>query len=361
METLRELGGEIFLECSPKPILLGMGRECLSDMGVWLPSLRPGHSDWQQMLASLSELYVRGVKVDWVGFDLDYPQRQKVTLPTYPFERQRYWIETESMRDKSSLEVDSLRPDHPLLGRKLSMAGSQLYFESRISSVQPNYLEDHRVFERVLFPTAAYLEMALAAGHHLFEQSFTIEEFSIERGLFLEASKSIRVQTVISQNTEQSYSFEIFSPSLSVESGSEGEWQRHSRGIIRVLAESSASIDSLAGYQAECPQPCEKEEHYRHCQERHIEYGNSFQGLEHLWRGTDKALGQVQLPGELGGETADYWFHPVLLDVGLQVLGALEDERRVRDNISAGGSRKVSGIRQTQLAIVGSRAMGAGK
>ncbi|MEO0687767.1 MAG: acyltransferase domain-containing protein, partial [Cyanobacteria bacterium J06649_11] len=100
METLHQEGYQIFLEIGPKPILLGMGRQCLpEDGGVWLPSLRPGKEDnphptgeWQQILQSLGELYVRGVKVDWLGFDKDYP-RSKIVLPTYPFQRQRYWIE----------------------------------------------------------------------------------------------------------------------------------------------------------------------------------------------------------------------------------------------------------------------------
>ena len=95
IETLRQQGYDVFLECGAQPILLGMGRQCLpKEVGLWLPSLRPGREDWRQMLASLGELYVRGVKVDWQGFDKDYLQRRKVSLPTYPFQRQRYWIDS---------------------------------------------------------------------------------------------------------------------------------------------------------------------------------------------------------------------------------------------------------------------------
>jgi malonyl CoA-acyl carrier protein transacylase len=94
LDTLHQEGYDIFLEIGPKPILLGMGRQCLpEDVGIWLPSLRPGQADWSQMLQSLAELYVRGVKVDWLGFDRDYGRR-RVVLPTYPFQRQRYWVET---------------------------------------------------------------------------------------------------------------------------------------------------------------------------------------------------------------------------------------------------------------------------
>ena len=87
MEVLQEKGYETFLEIGPKPILLGMGRRCLPNgVGEWLPSLRPGVDEWQQMLCSLGQLYVKGVKIDWSGFDSDYSP-QKVALPTYPFQR----------------------------------------------------------------------------------------------------------------------------------------------------------------------------------------------------------------------------------------------------------------------------------
>ncbi|NEO73370.1 MAG: type I polyketide synthase, partial [Moorea sp. SIO3H5] len=100
MKTLHQQGYEVFLECGPKPILLGMGRQCLPEgVGVWLPSLRPKQQEWQQLLQSLAQLYVRGIAVDWSGFDRDYPC-QKIVLPTYPFQRQRYWIETNIQNHK---------------------------------------------------------------------------------------------------------------------------------------------------------------------------------------------------------------------------------------------------------------------
>nr|DAB41916.1 TPA_exp: ArzN - PKS (KS, AT, OMT, KR, ACP) [Fischerella sp. PCC 9339] len=94
MQTLHQQGCELFVEIGPKPVLLGMGRQCLTeDVAVWLPSLCPRQGEWQQMLQSLAQLYVRGVAVNWLGFDQGYARR-KVMLPTYPFQRQSYWFET---------------------------------------------------------------------------------------------------------------------------------------------------------------------------------------------------------------------------------------------------------------------------
>ncbi|NEP47792.1 MAG: SDR family oxidoreductase [Moorea sp. SIO3C2] len=114
MTTLHQEGYELFLEIGPKPILLGMGRQCLPEgVGVWLPSLRPGVEAWQQMLQSLGQLHVKGIKVNWSGFDQDYACH-KVAIPTYPFQRESYWIDTDknqgqkAVNGSSSLIVDLL-------------------------------------------------------------------------------------------------------------------------------------------------------------------------------------------------------------------------------------------------------------
>ncbi|WP_414520853.1 type I polyketide synthase [Umezakia ovalisporum] len=101
MQTLHREGYKLFLEIGPKPILLGMGRQCLPEdtISTWLPSLRPPQGDWQQLLSSLGQLYTKGVAIDWLGFDHDY-LRRKVLLPTYPFQRQRYWWDMEETESK---------------------------------------------------------------------------------------------------------------------------------------------------------------------------------------------------------------------------------------------------------------------
>jgi acyl transferase domain-containing protein len=102
IQTLHQSGYKLFLEIGPKPILLEMSRQCLpEDAGIWLPSLCPPQEDWQQMLSSLGLLYVNKMKIDWSGFDKDYVRRQ-LELPTYPFQRQRYWLETSENGDREN-------------------------------------------------------------------------------------------------------------------------------------------------------------------------------------------------------------------------------------------------------------------
>lgn len=86
-------GYELFLEIGPHPVLSGMGASCdVRGRATWLPSLKRAQPAWPMMLESLGRLYVRGVDVDWKGFDRDYVRR-KVSLPTYAFQEKRYWLD----------------------------------------------------------------------------------------------------------------------------------------------------------------------------------------------------------------------------------------------------------------------------
>ncbi len=92
MKTARELGCDVFLEIGPKPVLIGLGKRCLDpDQSVWLASLRPGR-EYEELLGSLASLYVCGAVGSAAGVDRD-PTRSRVVLPTYPFQRERYWID----------------------------------------------------------------------------------------------------------------------------------------------------------------------------------------------------------------------------------------------------------------------------
>jgi acyl transferase domain-containing protein len=95
--TLDEQGYRIFLEIGPQPKLLGLGRRCMRQWaGLWLPSLKRGRPAWQVLLSSLAKLYAQGVKIDWSSLHRGQPRR-RVVLPTYPFQRQRYWLAEDAL------------------------------------------------------------------------------------------------------------------------------------------------------------------------------------------------------------------------------------------------------------------------
>lgn len=151
--TLYELGYRIFLEVGPSPTLCGLGQQCLLDADLaWLPSLRREWSDWQQMIESLGELYVRGMEVDWEGFDGDY-QRRKVRLPTYPFQREHYWVEPS----RSTLQKEQSE-DPLLVWQNAVKAGRQQSLQVPIDLKLHTYQTKWRCLARL---TTSYIIRAL--------------------------------------------------------------------------------------------------------------------------------------------------------------------------------------------------------
>jgi acyl transferase domain-containing protein len=94
IQSLADQGFSIFLEIGPHPILVNMAQQVLPQgEAVWLQSLQRVKSNWQSMLETLGRLYTLGMPVDWEGFDKDY-DRGRIPLPTYPFNRKRYWFDS---------------------------------------------------------------------------------------------------------------------------------------------------------------------------------------------------------------------------------------------------------------------------
>src|SRR5690606_29141796 len=73
MESLYQQGARLFVEIGPNPTLLTLGQRCVPESDTrWLPSLREGFDDWEQILNSLAVLYVSGVNPDWDAFEQPY-------------------------------------------------------------------------------------------------------------------------------------------------------------------------------------------------------------------------------------------------------------------------------------------------
>ena len=196
METLADAGCKVFLEIGPNPVLLGLGRSCIEpDRALWLASMRSGREDWAELLASLSQLYVHGVEVDWAGFDRDYP-RQKVSLPTYPFQRERYFVDRKIQRAEPTATRRTL---HPLAERLIdSPSLKEIVFETGLSAASHPFLNDHRVFGRIIFPATGYLESVRAAAHlGLGGGNWAIENMVIGEALALEDTETKRLQVVL--------------------------------------------------------------------------------------------------------------------------------------------------------------------
>ncbi len=319
IQTLYDLGHRLFLEVGPAPNLLEMGQRCIRDERcVWLPSLRPGQTDWNQMLRSLGRLYTLGVEVDWAGFDSDYARR-RVALPTYPFERQRYWADAALLERGQSAGGPGANDVHPLLGRKIeSPAIAETIFEAQLSARYPAFLDHHRIYGVAILPSPAYLEMALAAAELMGMGAVTIHDFTINEAFILPEDGYRTAQFILKPESEDTASFQVFSR--------DGQtWKLHASG--RLTADSHAALPAQPAFavdevQARCAEEISGEDYYERVRELGLEFGSDFRGIQQVWRQDGEALGLVRLPESLAAQAGAYHIHPAFLDACFHLLGA---------------------------------------
>jgi acyl transferase domain-containing protein/acyl-CoA synthetase (AMP-forming)/AMP-acid ligase II/acyl carrier protein len=248
MQMLAEHGYDCFLELGPNAILTGMGKRCFPpDTGTWLASLRKDQVAWLSLLNSLATLYVKGGRVDWSGFDGDY-QRHRLSLPTYPFEREYCWIETSSA-DRSSQPRPSLPapaaplPDvtpglqrHPLLDTHVELvhpAGVHVW-ETMLDRQRLPYLNDHRIQGAMAVPVSVYVEMAQAATVEVLGAGASVlTEIAIKKLLLLPEKGPQKVQVVLSSDANEHVSFHVYSHSAGVPEQPRTAWTLHATGKIR--------------------------------------------------------------------------------------------------------------------------------
>ncbi|OLP20418.1 hypothetical protein BST81_00790 [Leptolyngbya sp. 'hensonii'] len=321
MTTLQTQGYSLFLEIGPRPVVTGMGRYCLPDPAlVWLASLRPGVEDWQQLLISLGTLYAQGATVNWSALDPETPN-QKVSLPTYPFQRQRYWVDAPPEPLSPPLQPRS--GGHPLLGQRLTLATTEVVFEACLGPDAPPFLADHRVAGTAIVPATAYVEMALAAARQVLGQPdalLTIEDLVIHAPLALSEAEPQTVQLLLNLTGDNTGSFRILSLQAST-----ATWQLHASGRASCgpIATAESPVPDLDAFRATAQNQIEADTHYHQFQQRGLDFGPQFQGVVRLWQREGQALGEIHLPAALTSELTSYQFHPALLDACLQVLGTL--------------------------------------
>ena len=326
MEKLHQLGVDTFVEIGPKPTLLGMGRRCLratqawrDNYGTWLPSLRPD-AEWSTLLPSLAQLYVRGVEIDWAGFYRDN-RRHKIVLPTYPFQRERYWLSTP--KHQTPL-LPSGNTFHPLLGQRLRLPFSEeIRFESQFAPHTPAFMDDHRLYQILVVPAASHISMVLLAVKEAFKTDACIlEELFFPQALILSENKLQTVQLVLTRQDDARYAFQLISLKEGEDENRKSSWAIHATGKIRV-----GSNDTESGRQE--PVTIEAvSSRYRKSLSRAQFYdliwqvgytlGSSFRWNGSIWRREKEALCQIEPP--LLEESGAYQLHPGLIDSCLQML-----------------------------------------
>jgi len=326
LAALVEQGVDALVEIGPAPVLLGLARGITGERGPHaLASQRPPQSESRAWLAALGELYELGAAPRWRVLARE-PLPAPIELPTYPFQRERHWLERPARPSGLAAPAQARAHDGEvsattLLGQRLSFASApagQRVYEVRLSASSPRWAVDHRAFERALWPAAAWAETALQLAREL-GGGLEARSLAIRAPLAL-GEDTRRVQLVVEPAGENAYAWSALSQAL----GTPDEpWTLHASGALERVAERERAAPAMSPRElrARCTQRVSADEHYAHCAALGLDYGPAFRGLLELERGEGEAWARLRLPAELDARGS--CIHPALLDACFQITAAL--------------------------------------
>nr|AQW44888.1 polyketide synthase [Corallococcus coralloides] len=315
---------DVFIEVSPHPVLLPAVEQTLGTTGregTVLASLRRGEEDRRTMLSSLGALYASGHRVAWKQV---FPaEGRRESLPTYPWQRQRYWLEPVTQGARSSRGTVG----HPLLGERVDLSaqgGVARLWQVQLGPRDFPLLSEHRVQGVPALPAAAMMDMALSAARQAFDGPVSLADLGFRSLLSFPEGQSRVVQLWLSSERPEVSTFRLFSAPV----GGEGapaarEWTLHAEGSVRHggMSEGTTPV-ALGELLARCDARTSVEEQYEAFQGIGLDYGPSFRTVRELRKARAESLGRVQLSEEQEAEAERYGIHPALLDGCLQVLAA---------------------------------------
>ncbi|MEV0221377.1 SDR family NAD(P)-dependent oxidoreductase [Streptomyces sp. NPDC050704] len=320
VRTLAAEGVTVFLEAGPDGILTGMAQSCLdtdptnnsdAEPPVCVPSQRKGTPENEALLTAVARAHLAGADADWSAV-LAGTGARHVDLPTYAFQRSRYWPDPRPAGASGDLAALGLRSaGHPLLGARVTSAtdGTTL-FTGELSTDAHPWLADHAVLDTVLFPGTGFVELALWAGaqagcRHL-------DELTLAAPLLVPADAPVQLQLTLGPADDTGHR------ALSVHSRTDpdGPWTAHAEGTLVPEAPDTPHV-TPAVWPPQDAEPVDLDTFYDDLVDHGFTYGPAFRGLTAAWRRGTEVFAEVRLPAPAGG---GFTVHPALLDAAMHSL-----------------------------------------
>jgi acyl transferase domain-containing protein/NADPH:quinone reductase-like Zn-dependent oxidoreductase/aryl carrier-like protein len=310
INALSAAGATVLVEVGPHPTLLALAARAIPD-AKWsaVASLRRGRDERREMLAGAAALHVRGAPIQWDAL-MAADGGRRIPLPTYPFQRSRYWVSASAAGKRRNQAA------HPLLGEEQQSPHPGAQFLAEISRDEPSFLAQHVVLGEVLLPGTAYLEMAVAAARARADATgaIVVSDFVVDAPLRLEADTNYSLHTEIGAEVDGAAPFTIRSKEPAGAS-----WRVHARGTLRRRAGPGA-VDSVGAIRARCATNVDVAGYYQKLEAVGLAYGPMFRSVRSLVLGKGESAGVLEVTDT---DIAHYSLHPALVDAAFHLIGAV--------------------------------------
>jgi acyl transferase domain-containing protein len=349
---LEAQGVKSFLELGPDGVLSALVQDCLlsegdtadgnaggqgdGDGSVAVPVLRGERPEARALLGALAEVWTHGVDTDWSKLFAG-SGAQRVDLPTYAFQRQRYWL-APAPSPSNTTAASHTPVDHPLLDAVVGLAnGEGWIFTGGLSLHEPAWLADHVVMGVGVVPGAAFVELALYVGGEV--ECDLVEELVMESPLVLGEQEDVQLQVSVAEPDEAGRRVvKIYSRGL--DAAGDGPWLRgawtcHASGVLAhahaatweeaALQERAARLVG-GSWPPEGAELVRADEFYSQMVEIGLDQGPAFRGVQAMWRRGEEVFTELSLPDTEHAQAERFGVHPALLDAGLQgILANVHD------------------------------------
>ncbi|WP_394850849.1 type I polyketide synthase [Pendulispora brunnea] len=319
VRALVAAGVRTFVECGPDPVLVALAAECAAQDGVegasFIPSLRKDRDEVESLVRAVGTLHVRGHALDWGNVFAGIGGRN-VDLPTYAFQRQRYWLDTPpgsaALQSAGMLDVG-----HPWLTAALRLADRDAYVLSgRLSTAEHPWVLDHVVAGAALLAGTAFVDLAWAVAGAV--TGSTVAELALTTPLALPERGAVLLQvTVEPPDASGRRSFAIHSRPDERDGPA---WSQHAMGILAPAAPMPLADVDLTAWPPADAQSLPIEGEYERLALRGYAYGPAFRGVRGSWRAGRTLYARVTLPDTVVATASRFGLHPALFDAAVQAL-----------------------------------------
>ena len=268
-------------------------------------------------IRKLAELWVRGLSIDWhLLYGREKPKR--ISLPTYPFEKQRCWIPANRQNLKNET---GYRQIHPLVHENTSTLHLQQF--TSIFSGEEFFFKDHQVLNEKVLPGAAYLEMVLTAAQKAMGSDTEIRKLKniVWAGPIKVNGEKQTVAINLYPETDHIV-YEVITSQAKTDL--EKNSTIHSQGKISLRHDHTVlPVQDIDAIKNRCSARMTSQACYQIFQNMGLHYGPSFQRISEIYYNNREVLAKIEISGLTESDTL-YSLHPGVLDSALQTCLILE-------------------------------------
>ena len=309
VRTVAALGCSVLMEIGPQPVLTGAAVQVWPDHLAApraIVSLRKGVGDRRQIADALAAAYVGGHQPDFAS--LHRQPNRRLELPTYPFQRRRFWPRTSGIAS-SGFQGAAVSG---ILGSAKDLASGDIVYTSRLSVKSQPWLSDHVIYGTVVVPGATYAAMALAAVG----APARVKDVFFYEPIILPEKSSREVQLTLHPLEDGTGStFKVHSRPYGVR---DAEWSLNADGTVvtgvddEPVSETADPVDTAI----ERLNRMRPQELFETFADMELTWGPTWSGsLKSLWLGEGEAIGDIVVGEELAEQLGTEPMHPVLMDL----------------------------------------------